>query len=124
MCMNYSTCRIGQSSHCESKGCCEWLRVFGASCNCASRGSAPDLVAPKKQGFDEMYPDYKKSPAYKPKSIIGGKKQIVVSKRGKVVENKVKYIEIDNNPIQEVQSENKFKLADQDDWIKKIKVKL
>lgn len=87
--MNYSTCRIGQATQCESKGCCEWLRVFGASCACGSRGSAPDLTV-KKEIFQQVPIKKKKVPVFE-----------------LVNENK-----------------NEFQIPKQDDWIKKIKVKL
>jgi len=87
-------CRIGQKDRCGSTGC-EWKKVFGNSCSVIDK------------------PEIKFVPAEDIKPFFTKKKK---KKKVKVINNIVMI-----KKTKEIDFSNKITIAEQDNWIKKIK---
>lgn len=106
-------CKIGQDNRCTTTGC-EWLKVFGIHCIDQPINNIDVKNFYKKN--NEIKPIY--VPSYDTSSFVRRKKSKPIEIKNILIEENKKL------NLQEVKPENKFKLASQDDWIKKIKVKL
>jgi hypothetical protein len=97
-------CSIGQIERCRTTGC-EWKKAFHE--HCSTRKPV----------------EIKFVPAEDTKPFFSNRKKS--KKKGRVVKDEVKYIEINAKPVKKepVRQQKTIKVASTDDWIKKIKVK-
>jgi hypothetical protein len=115
-------CKIGQSDRCCSTGC-EWEKSFGHNCCENKKVEIAILEWEKKSGYSYSKEEKK---VLKSKPIVP---VIIQNKKGRFVKDEKKYTEIKKvykkiYPEVKVKKElyfNKIKVAEQDDFISKIK---